>query len=81
MKTALEKQNDKFATTYFDESLGLEVYMTKTKDDLSDDEIYLNKIDRLIQYMVFGALGISLTAFVSLLFWLDSIEKITVKYL
>ena len=80
MKTALEKQNDKFATTYFDESLGVEVYMTKTNDDLSEDVIYLDKTNKWIQFILFVAVGISLTAFVSLLFWLDSIEKIIIRY-
>ena len=80
MKTPLEKQNDKFATTYFDESLGVEVYMTKTNDDLSEDVIYLDKTNKWIQFIIFVAVGISLTAFVSLLFWLDSIEKIIIRY-
>ncbi len=67
-------------TTYFDESLGVEVYMTKTNDDLSEDVIYLDKTNKWIQFIILVAIGISLTAFVSLLFWLDSIEKIIIRY-
>ena len=58
---------------YFDESIGVEY-------ELSEDEIYIDKTERLIQYIILDTIGISLTAFVSLLFWIDTVERIIIKY-
>tara|TARA_R110002012_G_scaffold8392_1_gene38741 strand:+ start:256 stop:489 length:234 start_codon:yes stop_codon:yes gene_type:complete len=73
-KSKLEEQNDKFATTYFDESLGLEVYMTEEppKDQQEQDMIYLDKIGRKIETTCFFFLGLTMLGFVYILSVLSS---------
>tara|TARA_Y100000361_G_scaffold147990_1_gene160235 strand:- start:347 stop:586 length:240 start_codon:yes stop_codon:yes gene_type:complete len=70
-KSKLEEQNDKFATTYFDESLGLEVYMTEEppKHHQQGDMVYLDKIGRAIERTCFFFLGVSLMGLIIILFW------------
>ena len=74
LKSKLEQQNDKFSTTYFDETLGLEVHMTKEspKDQQEQDMIYLDSIGRKIEIACFFFLGLTMLGFVYILSVLSS---------
>jgi hypothetical protein len=74
LKSKLEQQNDKFSTTYFDETLGLEVHMTKEspKDQQEQDMIYLDNIGRKIETACFFFLGLTMLGFVYILSVLSS---------
>ena len=81
-----KKQIERFSAPPFEEQPFYEDswyadYKNEEQSQSEKDMIYLNKSDRLIQFIIVSALGISLTAFFSLLFWLDSIERIIIRYL
>ena len=62
--------------TYFDESIGVE-YKVK---EISDEE-YFDNLDRTISYSLWALLILSATVFISILFWVDTIESIVINYL
>tara|TARA_R110000751_G_scaffold300750_1_gene412661 strand:- start:247 stop:486 length:240 start_codon:yes stop_codon:yes gene_type:complete len=56
------------------------VIFEPVKEEISDEK-YLDDLERSISYSIYALLILSATAFISVLFWVDTIESIVINYL
>jgi len=56
------------------------VIFEPVKEEISDEE-YFDNLDRTISYSLWALLILSATVFISILFWVDTIESIIINYL
>tara|TARA_R100001369_G_scaffold65654_3_gene92838 strand:+ start:554 stop:763 length:210 start_codon:yes stop_codon:yes gene_type:complete len=56
------------------------VIFEPVKEEISDEE-YFDNLDRTISYSLWALLILSATVFISILFWVDTIESIVINYL
>ena len=56
------------------------VIFEPVKEKISDEK-YLDDLQRNISYSIYALLILSGTAFISVLFWVDTIESIVINYL
>jgi|TARA_R110000824_G_scaffold6126_1_gene28159 hypothetical protein len=56
------------------------VIFETVKEEISDEK-YIDDLQRNISYSIYALLILSATAFIGVLFWVDTIESIIINYL
>jgi len=56
------------------------VIFEPVKEEISDEK-YIDDLQRNISYSIYALLILSATAFIGVLFWVDTIESIIINYL